>query len=92
LHTTLHRCPRNSLEQFGQIDDTSRLTFEGRRLAAARLAVDFEALALASAIRVSIGCGAAEKIAIEFGVEGMPVVVPQIQPPENMNICQIMPL
>ena len=92
MHTTLHRCPRNSLEQFGQIDDTSRLTFEGRRLAAARLAVDFEALALASAIRVSIGCGAAEKIGVEFGVEGMPVVVPQIQPPENMNIWEIMPL
>jgi hypothetical protein len=45
LQTTLHLCPRNSLEQFGQIDDTSRLAFEGRRLAAARLAADFEALA-----------------------------------------------
>ena len=33
MHTTLQRCPRNSVEQLGQIEDASFFSFAGRRFA-----------------------------------------------------------
>ncbi len=84
MQTTLQRCPRNSVEQFGQIEETS-FRLAGTGLAGARFA--------GTPAAVSTALGAVVKpeellveLRVEFSVGLISGVVAQIQSPENSNI------
>jgi hypothetical protein len=73
LQTTLQRCPRNSVEQLGQIEDASFCGFAGARFARRPLA-DRGATSEPN------------KRPVEFNAELMSGVVAQIALPENMIV------
>jgi len=103
LQTTLHRWPRNSLEQLGQIKDTSFFFAEGTRFAAARFAAERLARERLSALNLSsrptgVSTGrsasdAGDGFPINFGGElgdkAMNRVVAQIHLQKNVYAPQV---
>ena len=72
----MQRCPRNSVEQLGQIEEASFGRLPGTRLEA-------------TPVVVSAACGAIvgpDELLVEFNVELMSGVVAQIQLRENVNV------
>jgi hypothetical protein len=76
LQTTLQRCPRNSVEQLGQIEDASFFRFAATRFAATSAAVSTDLDADPEA----------DEFRGEFAVELMSGVVAQIRSRKNMNL------
>jgi hypothetical protein len=72
----LQRCPRNSVEQLGQIEDASFRRFAGTRLEAPPSAVS---IAFGDVVE-------SDKRRVESNVELMSGVVAQIQLRENRNV------
>jgi hypothetical protein len=74
LQTTLHRCPRNSDEQFGQIEEASFFRLAGTRLA------------LPAGVSTALGAAVElEELGVGFGSELMSGVVAQIHLQENIT-------
>jgi hypothetical protein len=71
----LQRCPRNSVEQLGQIEEASFMRFANARFGATPVAVS-----------IASGVVEADERSVEFGVERMFGFVAQIQPRENTNV------
>ena len=69
----MQRCPRNSVEQLGQIEDASFFRFAGTPVA---VSTAFGAVV------------EPDELPVEFGVELMSGVVAQIQSRENMNVSR----
>src|SRR5258706_6963404 len=76
MQTTVQRCPRNSVEQLGQIEEAS-FRFAGPGFAGTPVAV-FDAVGEAGELTVEFG--------VELSVGLMSGVVAQIQPRGNMNV------
>jgi hypothetical protein len=77
----LQRCPRNSVEQLGQIEDASFFRFAATRFAATRFA------ATPAAVSTDLDADPeAAEFRGEFGVEVMSGVVAQIRSQKNMNL------
>ena len=75
MQTTLQRCPSNSVEQLGQMDDASvGCTFAGARFAAMPADVATVVGAVVEPDELSFG----------FGIELMSVVVAQNRPREKI--------
>jgi hypothetical protein len=72
----LQRCPLNSVEQLGQIEDASFFRFAGPRFAGTLIPISTALFAAAEP----------EALRVEFRVGFMSGVVAQSQPRENMNI------
>lgn len=79
MQTTLQRCPLNSVEQLGQIEETSFFTFAETRFGAKRVAVSTALGAVESPDERLVESG------IEFSVELISGVVAHIQSRENRN-------
>jgi hypothetical protein len=83
LQITLQRCPRNSLEQLGQIDDTSFFFADGSRLATARLPPPILGLEVGVST-TPVRFNACDMLPNKFGFKGMLGVVAQIGGQENL--------